>query len=707
MSITMNKFKFSIYAMIALPLFGCNGSDSEGIFGLGYQPKLIALDFNGLHKNNETATISSVCEFCDKEDINYTLWVDNNDDGEFTDDERLKKTLTLNHNVDYPATDKQGSYTVSSSTKFTITPDMLSHSLRVEASVIGSPSQSMVVAPPQGLKYVVVPSSDTPPSTSMIGAALTQKGTVVTWPTSDDHTEHGGYYDREDRDNVKYIQVADQLTDVKDVYATRYNATALLKDGTIKVWGEAIGGNRDYVQIPEKLTGVKEVFSNLGCCGTPGAWVALLEDGTIKTWGQKDSGGNGMGRDSNHRDINITDALTNVKTVYSSNMSFAALLEDGSVEPWGSNVMGGGSGQYQSCDNYSGDPIKITDDLTGVKKIYSNHFAFAALLDDGSIQPWGGAYSNSDGSDGCRLDHDNGRYIQVVESLTNVKEIYSNVAAFVALLEDDSVEVWGDFQTGGDGTIYDEDRGNYVQVAQNLTNVKTIFGSQKMYGGSYNRSGSLSGIFVALMKNGTVKGWGDGGIFTNEVADTLTGVKHVVMGGNGGLTPIALLDDGRVKLIRKTSSRSDTASKGSYFTAINNSGEEIQVVEHLHQVKKVVANTASFAALNLDGTIETWGLNYYDVNGELNFIEKYSRDDNGNEITGKIDFDPHIVKDIIPLGGQPSDDKTNYFAVTMKDGSIRLLAPSTSYRNYGDRFDQLNRYNTEVQGPYLVKESTL
>ena len=66
--------------------------------------------------------------------------------------------------------------------------------------------------------------------------------------------------------------------------------------------------------------------------------------------------------------------LTSVRTIYSTTFAFAALLEDGTVQAWGYSYYGG-----------SGVPSGLVD----VRTIYSTYYAFVALLDDGTVQAWG------------------------------------------------------------------------------------------------------------------------------------------------------------------------------------------------------------------------------------------------------------------------------------------------------------------------------
>ena len=75
---------------------------------------------------------------------------------------------------------------------------------------------------------------------------------------------------------------------------------------------------------------------------------------------------------------------------------------------------------------------------SGVVKIFSNDYAFAALKDDGSVQVWGDAsYGGTDPG-----------------ITSGVVKIFSNQRAFAALKDDGSVQVWGDASSGGTTWVF-------------------------------------------------------------------------------------------------------------------------------------------------------------------------------------------------------------------------------------------------------------
>ena len=78
-----------------------------------------------------------------------------------------------------------------------------------------------------------------------------------------------------------------------------------------------------------------------------------------------------------------------------------------------------------------GDSSAVRDQLKGVQQIQANHWAFAAILEDGSVVTWGDAEFGGDSS-------------AVQDQLKGVQQIQANHGAFAAILEDGSVVTWGD-----------------------------------------------------------------------------------------------------------------------------------------------------------------------------------------------------------------------------------------------------------------------
>ncbi|BDC49226.1 hypothetical protein F183_A15420 [Bryobacterales bacterium F-183] len=140
------------------------------------------------------------------------------------------------------------------------------------------------------------------------------------------------------------------LTGVQAVVTTGV-AAVLKKDGTVWVWGKNEqaqfgNGRRDS---SEKSAAPIRVPGVAGVTQLAGAWIgrhflALLRDGTIKTWGNTDWGQAGTGVTGMEQATPVTSKISGVKAVFAAGNNSFAIRSDGSVWIWGNG--GGYSGVW-------------------------------------------------------------------------------------------------------------------------------------------------------------------------------------------------------------------------------------------------------------------------------------------------------------------------------------------------------------------------
>ncbi len=409
---------------------------------------------------------------------------------------------------------------------------------------------------------------------------------------------------------------------------------ALYTDGSVVTWGNAQSGGAPYykdhtnkkVPVQEALSsGVKDIFS------TVYAFAALKEDGTVVTWGNAQSGGAPYYYDSENYDSETSNrvdvTLSGIKTIFSNVSAFAALKEDNTVVTWG-NAQSGGAPYYTDPD--TSKRVDVT--LSGIKTVFSTNFAFAALKEDDTVVTWGGG---SGGGAPYYKDHTN-KKVPVQEALSSgVKDIFSTIYAFAALKEDGTVVTWGHGSHGGAPYYTDPVTDNPVKVE--LRNVKTIF--------------STNYAFAALKKDGTVVTWGDaqqGGApyytdpdTSKRVDVTLSGIKTVF---STNYAFAALKEDGTVV------TWGDAQGGGAPY--YNDPETDNPVKVELRNVKTIFSNDSAFAALKEDGTVVTWGdaqkggaPYYYD-----------------SETSNRVDVTLSGIKNVF--------SSTFAFAAIKKDGSV-------------------------------------
>ena len=145
---------------------------------------------------------------------------------------------------------------------------------------------------------------------------------------------------------------------------------AILGDGSVVTWGNALYDGGDSSAVQDQLKNVQQIQASYS------AFAAVLGDGSVVTWGQAEFGGVSSA---------VQDQLKNVQQVQASSGAFAAILGDGSVVTWGIATCGG-------------DSSTVQDQLKNVQQIQASYSAFAAVLGDGSVVTWGGAEFGGDSS---------------------------------------------------------------------------------------------------------------------------------------------------------------------------------------------------------------------------------------------------------------------------------------------------------------------
>ena len=178
------------------------------------------------------------------------------------------------------------------------------------------------------------------------------------------------------------------LTDVDAIAAGRKHGLALLKDGTVRAWGENRSGQvGDGTMIkrdaPVPVLGVRNAVAIAAGAGDLSA--ALLADGTVMTWGGTDEGG--LGRVPFNKPSPtpaLVPGVRGVRAIAVGSSHMIALTETGSVITWGSQRLRK-SGPPKD-ENVPG----VVPSVTNVQSICASNTTSVAVLESGRIMTWGG-----------------------------------------------------------------------------------------------------------------------------------------------------------------------------------------------------------------------------------------------------------------------------------------------------------------------------
>jgi alpha-tubulin suppressor-like RCC1 family protein len=267
--------------------------------------------------------------------------------------------------------------------------------------------------------------------------------------------------------------------------------------------------------------------------------LALLENGTVEAWGAGASGQLGDG-ESLMSDVPVlVEGLSGVTAIAAGYSHSLALLANGTVMAWGANEAGElGDGNTAE----SASPVAVRG-LSGVTAVAAGDEYSLALLANGTVVSWG---QDEDGQlgDGRTSSSD---VPVAVRGLSGVSAIAAGGEHGLALLGNGTVMAWGANeagQLGNEGVEEaepEEDISDVPVAVEGLSEVRAIAAGARHS--------------LALLRNGTVMGWGedssgqlgDGAIApvveAPVAASGLSGVSAIAAGGTHSM---ALLEDGVV-----------------------------------------------------------------------------------------------------------------------------------------------------------------
>jgi alpha-tubulin suppressor-like RCC1 family protein len=175
------------------------------------------------------------------------------------------------------------------------------------------------------------------------------------------------------------------LSDVVAVAAGGAHSLALLKDGTVRAWGEnrwgQLGdGTTVRRNAPVAVTGVAGATAIVAGSQISGA---LLADGTVMAWGH---GNGGLGRKSFKQDAPYptparVDGVSGIRALACGESHMLAITNAGTVVSWGTNLVG-------EVGHRRMVPTPLPA-LKGVRYVSAAVARSVATLADGTIMVWG------------------------------------------------------------------------------------------------------------------------------------------------------------------------------------------------------------------------------------------------------------------------------------------------------------------------------
>jgi hypothetical protein len=385
-----------------------------------------------------------------------------------------------------------------------------------------------------------------------------------------------------------------EYDDVIDVVGNTFAFAAIKQDRTVVAWGaDESGGD---IEAPERAA----LYEVLSIAHTNAAFAAIRKGGGVVTWGKGKDGGDSSA---------VQDYLTDIDKIYANAVAFAAVNFQGMLRAtWGVSDAGG---------TVPNAPQKATLEEKPVRKIVGALYAFAAILQDGTVQAWGWANGGGAIPDALAdvLYNTQQKNPDVEGGFDTIADITASHSAFAARTTAGKVYAWGDAEAGGDAS----------QVATQLESCVVTSIAATHY------------AFAAVCEDGQVVPWGDpvsGGDFA-QMNTKLGGATATKVVGNN--QAFAAITDGGFAVAWGMADYGGDASDvndaltsmvpindivpAEYaFAAVGHNGkvtawgdplsggDSTGVAELLaSDVKDVVASEAAFAALKVDGSVITWG----------------------------------------------------------------------------------------------------
>ena len=186
------------------------------------------------------------------------------------------------------------------------------------------------------------------------------------------------------------------LTDVVRIAASGAAAMAVLRDGSVRVWGEVppflTDGTRVFpgVATPVVIAGLTDITD---IAGGPAGGYALTREGRVFAWGANTKGQLGSGTAAvEERGPALVPGVRDVVSIATVNGAAVAVTRDGRVWSWGSNEQGGLGHGTQADVGEPGQPTPaISTNISDAVEVKAGTFGrqFIVRRQNGTLIGWG------------------------------------------------------------------------------------------------------------------------------------------------------------------------------------------------------------------------------------------------------------------------------------------------------------------------------
>ena len=392
---------------------------------------------------------------------------------------------------------------------------------------------------------------------------------------------------------------------------------ALKTDGTLWTWGNnAIGqlGNGVTANFlsPITIVGGGTTWSTISA-GTTHAG-AIKTDGTLWMWGHNHLGQLGVGNISSYASpVTIAGGGTSWSRLVCGYYHSAAVKTDGTLWAWGYDFYGQlGDGTIVNKSS----PVTVagggTTWNTTTGTISAGYYSSAAIKTDGNLWAWG---LNTFGQIG-----NNTTSTTSIPTLTQSWiQVADHSQSFAAIKTDGSLWTWG--------------YNSYGQLGNN-TNTTTLSPGTTIGGGTNWKQVALAtSSMLAVKTDGTLWSWGYNGYGQLGTGNYLSSSSPITVAGGGTNWAAVAIGYGGYPIVPTTLA---TKTDGSLWVWGDNSvgqlalnlpngySSPVTTAGGGTTWKQVDADGYQTAAIKTDGTLWTWGNNQYGMLGDGTVVNKSS-----------------------------------------------------------------------------------